>query len=72
VPALFVFFDAADFGALPMLVGRDRIAPPRVRMWGLRHIVEIAVPAAAGALLAVVAAPVLLVLDACRTSCRPC
>ena len=64
VPTLFVFFDAADFGALPMLVGRERIAAAQSALWGGGTVVEMVMPALAGAALAVVAAPVLLVVDA--------
>ena len=64
VPALFVFFDAADFGALPRLVGRERIASANSALWSSGTLVEIAVPPLAGALLAVIAAPVLLLVDA--------
>ncbi len=64
VPTLFVFFDAADFGAIPMLVGRARIASAQSAIWSAGTVVEIAVPGLAGAALAVVAAPELLVADA--------
>jgi MFS family permease len=63
-PALFVFFDAADFGALPAIVGKARIAAANSAMWSTGTVVEIAVPAAAGAALALVAAPWLLIADA--------
>jgi MFS family permease len=64
VPALFVFFDAADFGALPALVGRGRIAAGNSAIWSTSTVVETAVPLLAGALLAVVNAPVLVAFDA--------
>ena len=33
-PAVAVFFDGANFGALPVLVGRDRIAEANAAIWG--------------------------------------
>ncbi|HYT30378.1 MAG TPA: MFS transporter, partial [Actinomycetota bacterium] len=33
-PTIFVFFDAANFGAVPTLVGRDRIALANAAIWG--------------------------------------
>ena len=48
VPALFVFFDAADFGALPTLVGRDRIASANSALWSTSTVVETVVPLAGG------------------------
>jgi MFS family permease len=63
-PAVFVFFDAANFGAVPMLVGRPRIATANSAIWSAGTVVEIVVPAAGGALLALVAPPSLIALDA--------
>ncbi len=63
-PTIFVFFDAANFGAVPTLVGRDRIALANAAIWGAGTVVEIALPAAAGALLAVLAPPTLIAFDA--------
>jgi MFS family permease len=62
-PTVFVFFDAANFGALPALVGRDRIASANSAIWGAGTVVEIAFPLLAGALLAIVAAPTLIGFD---------
>lgn len=64
VPALFVFFDAADFGAVPALVGRDRIAQANSAIWSTSTVIETAVPLLAGALLAVTDAASLLGVDA--------
>jgi MFS family permease len=64
VPALFVFFDAADFGALPTLVGRGRIAAGNSAIWSASTVVETAVPLLAGAMLAFVDASSLLAFDA--------
>jgi len=64
VPALFVFFDAADFGAVPTLVGRDRIAGANSAIWSTSTVVETAFPLLAGALLAVVDGATLIAVDA--------
>jgi MFS family permease len=61
---LFVFFDAANFGALPVLAGRDRIVAAQAAVMGAGTVAELAVPALAGAALAVVAAAPLLAVDA--------
>ena len=65
VPALFVFFDAADFGALPTLVGRDRIAVGQQRAvvqrarWSRRSCRSLA-----AALFAVISPASLIAVDA--------
>jgi MFS family permease len=64
VPALFVFFDAADFGALPTLVGRDRIATANSAMWSSSTIVETIVPLLAAASFALIAPASLIAVDA--------
>ncbi|MCI0685648.1 MAG: MFS transporter [Sporichthyaceae bacterium] len=51
---LFVFFDAANFGALPTLVGRDRIAAANGAVMGAGSVVEIGVPSLTGLLISVV------------------
>lgn len=51
---LFVFFDAANFGALPTLVGKDRVAAANGAIWSASTGLEIVIPAAAGALVAVI------------------
>ena len=58
-----VFFDAADFGALPTLVGRDRIPSANSAMWSSSTVVETTVPLMAGAAFAVVAPASLIALD---------
>jgi predicted MFS family arabinose efflux permease len=62
--ALFVFFDAANFGALPALVGRDRIAAANSAVFGGGTVLDLTVPLLAGASLAVVAPASLLAVDA--------
>ncbi|MBA3232325.1 MAG: MFS transporter, partial [Propionibacteriales bacterium] len=64
VPALFVFFDAADFGAVPTLVGRDRVATANSAIWSTGTVIETSVPLAAGAAFAVVAPASLIAIDA--------
>jgi MFS family permease len=64
VPTLFVFFDAADFGALPTLVGRARIVVANSAVWSASTVVETVVPVAAGAMFAVVTPSTLLAVDA--------
>ena len=64
VPAFFVFFDAADFGAVPALVGRQRIPAANSAIWSTSTVVETVVPLLAGALLAFVDAASLLAVDA--------
>jgi hypothetical protein len=61
---LFVFFDAAAFGALPTLVGRDRVAAANSRVWSAATVAEVVVPAATGAALAVLTPPSLMTVDA--------
>ncbi|GAA2116431.1 MFS transporter [Nocardioides bigeumensis] len=62
-PTIGVFFDGAVFGAIPMLVGRSRIAEANSYAWSLQSAIEIVAPAAVGALLAVVAPAWLLGFD---------
>jgi predicted MFS family arabinose efflux permease len=64
VNTLFVFFDAANFGALPTLAGRQRLASATSAVYGSSTLLELSVPAAAGAALAVVAPAPLLIVDA--------
>jgi hypothetical protein len=63
VQALFVFFDAANFGALPVLVGRDRLAEGYARVYGATTAVELLVPPLAGLAVAVVAPAPLISLN---------
>jgi MFS family permease len=64
VHTLFVFFDAANFGALPALVGRARLPEANSTVFGTSTVLELSVPAVAGAVLAVVAPAPLLAADA--------
>jgi len=64
VQSAFVFYDAANFGFLPVLVGRERILAANGLLFACGSATEAVAPAAAGALLAVVAAPLLVAADA--------
>ncbi|HEX7303070.1 MFS transporter [Lentzea sp.] len=60
----FVFFDAANFGALPALVGKDRLTDAYSRLWGRTTVLELVVPGLTGLLVAVVAPAALLAVNA--------
>ncbi len=64
VQGLFVFFDAANFGLVPSLVGRARILSVNSLLFACGSAIEAVVPALAGALLVLMAAPVLVTFDA--------
>lgn len=63
-PAVATFFDGANFGALPVLVGRDRIAAANAAVWGAATSIEMVLPAVVGVALAVIDPATLLVVDA--------
>ncbi len=63
-PAVAVFFDGANFGALPVLVGRGSIAEANAAVWGSVTAVEMVAPAAVGICLAVVSPATLIAVDA--------
>lgn len=63
-PAVAVFFDGANFGALPVLVGRDRIAVANAAVWTASTVVELLAPASVGLALAVLQPSSLLLVDA--------
>jgi MFS family permease len=64
VQSVFTFFDGANFGALPVLVGRARVAQANAAVWTAASLAELLVPAGAGLLLAVVNPATLLLVDA--------
>jgi hypothetical protein len=64
VQTLFTFFDGANFGALPVLVGRDRVAEGNAAIWAAGGVLDLAVPAAVGLALVVLHPAQLLVVDA--------
>lgn len=51
----FVFFDAANFGALPSLVGKEELTAAYAKVYGWTTLLELAAMPAAGLLVAVVA-----------------
>lgn len=61
---LFVFFDGANFGALPMLVGRDAVPAGNTAVFSASGVVEMAAPPLAGLALAGLAPERLLLIDA--------
>ncbi len=63
-PAVAVFFDGAEFGALPVLVGRDRVAQANAAVWAAASAAEIVLPTLVGISLAVVHPADLLAVDA--------
>lgn len=64
VPAIAVFFDGANFGALPVLVGTDRIAKANSVVWSLSTAAEIVLPSLVGLALAFAHPATLLGIDA--------
>ncbi|MFJ6079831.1 MFS transporter [Streptomyces sp. NPDC092369] len=64
VSAVFVFFDAAAFGALATLVGRDGLARATGRMMSASTLIGLLGPSAAGVLVASLAPPTAITLDA--------
>jgi MFS family permease len=63
-PAIAVFFDGANFGALPVLVGSDRIAKANAVVWSSATAAEIVLPSLVGLALAVAHPATLLGVDA--------
>ena len=64
VATSFVWFDAAAFGALPAIVGRDRIVAADSLVWTSSTLVAIAAPALGGLLVAWLGAAQALSVDA--------
>jgi MFS family permease len=62
--AVFTFFDGANFGALPVLVGRDRVPSANAVVWSAASTVEVVAPPLAATGIAVVGPANLLVVDA--------
>jgi MFS family permease len=61
---VFTFFDGANFGALPVLVGRARVARANAAVWSASSVLDLIAPATAGILLALVHPAELLTFDA--------
>ncbi|KNX36642.1 MFS transporter [Luteipulveratus halotolerans] len=64
VQTLFTFFDGANFGALPVLVGTDRIGAANSAIFGVGGVLDLLVPAVVGALLVFWSPAAVLALDA--------
>jgi MFS family permease len=62
--AVFAFFDGANFGALPTLVGRARVGDANAALWGFGGVLDLLVPLSVGAALAVIHPADLLLVDA--------
>ncbi|MFD7654139.1 MFS transporter [Actinosynnema sp. NPDC059797] len=60
----FVFFDAANFGALPSLVGKEALTAAYAKLYGRTTLAELAVPPLAGLLVAVTAPAGLIAVHA--------
>jgi len=54
VSSVFVFFDAANFGAVPTLVGKERIREANSAVWGTTQVFDVVLPGLVGVLVAVV------------------
>ncbi|MCK5890506.1 MAG: MFS transporter [Aeromicrobium sp.] len=63
VPTAFVWFDAAAFGALPALVGRERVVAANSALWTATTLVGVAGPALAGFTVAAGGPSLALVID---------
>lgn len=64
VQGAFVFYDAANFGFLPSLVGRERILAANSLLFACGSATEAVAPALAGVSLTLMAAPLLVAIDA--------
>lgn len=62
--ACFVFFDGAAFGALPAIVGRERLPAANAAIWGFGSLLDLGMPMLAGVLLALLHPALLLGVDA--------
>lgn len=64
VMTIFTFFDGANFGALPVLVGRERVGEANSAVWGFGGVLDLLLPAGVGIALAVFYPADLLAIDA--------
>lgn len=64
VASVTVWFDAANFGAVPALVGNDRLVKANSAIWSAGTAVHIAAPSAAGVLIAVIGPAGTMAVDA--------
>ncbi len=61
---LFVWFDAANFGALPLIAGRDRLVEANAAVSGASSLIAVVAPAIAGVLAATIGPANAIGLDA--------
>lgn len=61
---LFVWFDAANFGALPTLVGHARVLEANSLVWGTSTVLSVAMPPVGALLATTLGAPLTLGFDA--------
>jgi MFS family permease len=61
---LFVWFDAGNFGAIPALVGRDRVVSAQSALWSTSMFLGVVGPALGGALAAAIGAANAIAVDA--------
>ncbi len=54
VSSVFVFFDAANFGAVPTLIGKKRIREANSAVWGTTQVFDVVLPGLVGVLVAIV------------------
>ncbi|MFI0462635.1 MFS transporter [Saccharopolyspora sp. 5N102] len=64
VQSLFVLFDAANFGALPALVGKRHLTGAYAKVYGTTTLAELVVPPLAGLLVAIAAPAPLIAINA--------
>lgn len=61
---VFVFWDAANFGAVPTLVGKERIREANNAVWGATQVFDVVLPGVVGVLVAWIAASTLYWVNA--------
>ncbi len=61
---LFVWFDAANFGALPLIAGRDRLVEANAAVSGASSLIAVVGPAVAGVLAATIGPAYAIGIDA--------
>jgi MFS family permease len=52
--SFFTFFDAANFGAVPTLVGKERIGAANSLVWGTTQVFDVVIPGAVGIAVSVI------------------
>jgi len=62
--SVFVWFDAASFGAVPALVGKDRLVQAQSALWAMATAMGIVAPSVGGLLAATVGPATTIAIDA--------